>query len=426
MVVNKGEGKAENARGKETFSLSAYLNALPQTWTQEEILFRDNSVSISINADITYPNVDAMPIVSVRPAQFPMEKVTALLDFVAPSGSLLLLNEKDGAIQYTKAQLTSIIQGINEDIASIDNKGLDAAQKEEYLAQLETDLQIFMEQLKTAPDTSANVQLPSYADLANYPYGHYRLLAGNMLPIGTLTFQNEADQPSKGLFSLYINPAATEAYVREAVNSEDEAVKIASGLLQSIGLLDEYTFVSSYDHEMATAYAVDFSRAYKGVACSPLTERKNESEFMPTWEDEQLSVYIPKRCNYISAFRWAGFTLATTELDANAELVAFAQIKDNCINALTAKFAWRPSYLETTAVTIDRISLGYIRTQVKNGGYALIPAWTFEGTITDLMHSKGYDPVNHPNLLDNGVVLILSAVDGSVIYTGGEEWYSEE
>jgi hypothetical protein len=88
---------------------------------------------------------------------------------------------------------------------------------------------------------------------------------------------------------------------------------------------------------------------------------------------------------------------------------------------MKSSYFWMGEGVVSAEITVTRVSLGYYRVPMKDAQnrYTLIPAWTFEGTRTTVEQSDGTDGVFvHENDLPNNVLLIVSGVDGSLLYAG--------
>ena len=105
----------------------------------------------------------------------------------------------------------------------------------------------------------------------------------------------------------------------------------------------------------------------------------------------------------------------------SAELLSFAEIQSQFEKNMKASYSWFDESTLSADISVCRISLGYYRVPLKDqvNRYAMIPAWTFEGTR--MMETKSDDSTGtflSQDDLPNNVLMIISGLDGSLLYAG--------
>lgn len=424
-VIDNGSALAADAvSGMDTdFDLTAMLEAVPERWNAE-LSMRDGLVNIKIGADIDFPEVSAIPIVRVTPASFELEKLEAVVALLGGEGAYLAMppqNSEGYALpapeDYEKwiADITATLQKFA--------KEYDGSYPEEiaaHVAELEAERKRLTEAL-AAYDGEEARKVEDYESLS----GTFQFEAYIMDENGDRMMKIQVGlrgRPQDDVRECVIYASKQSApVVDEPIGSLEDAVEAGARVLEALGIAGNYSLSSIAGGE--EAYDLSYGRAYKGIAYSPLVNKRIvfESEYSPAWVDERLRFGFTTGSDRLNYFHWWGYGHTGEELSANAELCGFDEIQAACEKHLTSVFSWRPEEIATTDIEIDRISLGYMRVKLQNatGGYAMIPAWTFQGRITNTYRDGfGYIPdLPAKELLADNVVLVLSALDGGLIYS---------
>lgn len=425
VVIDNGSAlAADEVSGMDPdFDLTSMLEAVPERW-DEELSMRDGSVNIKIGADIDFPEVSAIPIVRMTPASFELEKLEAVVALLGGEGAYLAMppqNSEGYALpapeEYEKwiADTTATLQKLAEEYG-----GNYAEEIAAYIDELEADRKRLTEEL-AAHDGEEARKVEDYESLSGtFQFEAYILdKAGDKVTNIQVGLRGRPQDDVRESFIFASEQSAP--VVNEPIGSLEEAVEVGARVLEVLGIKESYDLVSIVGG--GEAYDLSYGRSYKGIAYSPLVNKRiaYESEYSPAWVDERLRIVFITGSGRLNFFHWWGYGQTEEELSANAELCGFDEIQAACEKHLSSVFSWRPDEIAATNIEIDRISLGYMRVKLQNatGGYALIPAWTFQGRITNT-YREGFGyiagvPARDP-IADN-VVLVLSALDGGLIYS---------
>lgn len=429
-VANKNDGITEQQviASNSNFNYLEISSRFPSTW-EDAFSLRNDTVSITIKAAIEYPEVKSIPIVDVSPASIQMDIVELFLDYIVDNGYILIIEkDKTGKSEYSQEEVEAWIKQVNEQLANVDNycKDNPNLNKEEMVADLEAELQRLMEMLKEAKPSTA-VRIADYSVLSSTSKIDGELYSDKNIPVASVLIKacgKESDNKRESQMLIRSNKDA-KIISEHPIASIDAAVEICNGIMEQIGLSDDYVLVSTRDREDEIAFGIYYGRAYKGINYSPLVDRTmsfNE-QYQIAWPDECIEFRIGKGKQFITQLSWRGNSQINKELNGNAELCAFSSIQESCRKGLSSIFAWREDNILSTEVVISRASLGYTRVPIKdaNDKYMLIPTWTFTGTVTNEWNEKSdLRTLRDTEILDNDVVLVLNAMDGSIIYGGAQ------
>jgi hypothetical protein len=137
------------------------------------------------------------------------------------------------------------------------------------------------------------------------------------------------------------------------------------------------------------------------------------------WPNEMLLVSFAKQegrtsVSYVCPSEFVG------EI-GSAELLPFSEIQSQFEKNMKASYSWFDESTLSADISVCRISLGYYRVPLKDqvNRYAMIPAWTFEGTrMTETKSDDGTGTFLSQDDLPNNVLMIISGLDGSLLYAG--------
>ena len=201
------------------------------------------------------------------------------------------------------------------------------------------------------------------------------------------------------------------ALLDHGVQSTEEAIRTADALLEEIGLSERYARVSVRDG--INTILCTYAPQYAGIPSSPLCETLIDPQsYRAPWPNEMLLVAFVKHEGRTSVSYVCPST-CVGEL-GDAALLPFADIQAQFEKHLRSVYAWLDESTDALELDVSRVSLGYYRVPQKDRSesYALIPAWTFEGARVAAYR----DGSSEVDSLPNGVLMILSALDGSLLY----------
>lgn len=416
MVINKSETSI--VLDNPDYRLSETLNAIPKQWN-DTLLFRDETVSVEINAVIETPIVDSFPIVEVKPASIDPQIAAQLLYKLVPNGSIRISDH--GGNEYSLEDIDQWIEEVKQLLAHTDEITFDSIEeRDRYINTQNAELERLFEMRKTAVSGTVT-SLSNYELLGRYGSMECRILDADGMECANFMWKPQTtDNSDKRESVLHIDSLTPSCGLLDhGVQSKEEALQAADQLIHEIGLKDHYVCVSVI--EGTNTIRCYYSLQYSGISSSPFTETVIDftQTYQTPWPNEMLLV-----CFYKSEGRTTVSLVCPSEIIGeigNAELLPFETIQAQFEKSIKAAYSWFDECITSAEITINRISLGYYRTPLKDNPnrYLLIPAWTFEGTrITYEKSDPGNDQYTNQNDLPNNVLMILNGIDGSLLYAG--------
>jgi hypothetical protein len=204
--------------------------------------------------------------------------------------------------------------------------------------------------------------------------------------------------------------------------SLDAAKALALHTLQQIGAADmQLTQVqlgtliplsSSEDpNTMDQAYGLWFTRHVDGVPTTlDLTDPQTQDA--PPYANERIFMLINDRG--VIEFSWTSPMHTTRTISSNAVIKSFTDVT----NIFKEQFFLHHASDNATTYTINRITLGLMRVQIKDqpDTYMMTPVWDFFGTVSPQLSSTtkidGYRLTTDHTLQS---FLTINAIDGSII-----------
>lgn len=428
VIIKQGPEEMEIQSMDSNFCLNDYLASIPPQW-EEEIILSNGKVTIDIDAKVDYPQISKIPIVEVLPASFEPELIHKIVSFFGGDGAYLSLPPQDAegyALPTAKdyelwiSEITKTIQKVTADYA-----GTGSEEVMLYLAELEEERKVLTEKLAACSGDDAAI-VTDYETLVDTFQFEADLCdrAGNRAAKVQIGLRGK---PGNDRRECFIFASAIDISGHSSViNSLDDAVKFSDAFLQQLEIYESYELVSIIGDQDAVELC--YGARYKGLSYSPLVNRNIvfENQYSPAWVDERITIGFEFGHSSPSFFHWWGHGIYGEAVTDNAQLCDFSVIQNACRTQLAASYSWRTEDIKATNVTVDRISLGYMRVKMQNNAnrYMLIPVWTFQGEITNTLSlENGFDQRAMSEPLPDKTVLVLSAIDGRTIYsgtTGGE------
>ena len=416
VVVNKTETSLSESVSDE--AVQKILQAVPTHW-DASFSYRDGTASVSVDAAIDVPKTDRFPIVEVAPAAIDPQIAAQLLYQLIPGGAIRISDH--GGQAYSLEDVDQWIEEVKQNLAHTNEMIFDSdAERDAYIDAQNAELERLFSMRESAVSGTVTL-LKDYELLNRYGMMECRVLDADGRECANLLWKPQAaDTNDKRESVLHIDsllPSCT--LLDHGVQSVEEAQQAADKLLKEIGLSDRYACVSVRDgiNSVVCYYGIQ----YQGIRSSPLTETLigGENGYRAQWANEMLAVVFQKRegrtsVSYVCPSKVIG------EI-GNAKLLPFAEVQTQFANSMKASYAWMEEDTVSVEITVTRISLGYYRVPQKDepNRYALIPAWTFEGTRTAMVQSDdGSGVYPDTNDLPNNVIMILSGIDGSLLYAG--------
>ncbi len=432
-VVNKGDNRLEEkiaatpqpAAPKE----SPARYGAPES-VQEAFTAGNADIRINVDALVTVPDVEKIPVIEIVPTAFTQEEVDNLVTYFTGGKPLY---ESD--VCLTKSQYEELIIQARSELALADDPSNDMPPREEieaYIKRLERELQKTPETVeRDRVDGKLAIQ-----DGMDYETMEAAVYMGKEEPAKVYA-QNRSRSVSAGTFSfengaLFAGPAENEqaqgqqltpqqaaervnAILRDLGIENREAVSIKTG---SAMVGNDQPFVEDWQ-----GYAITCRYVVNGIPVLdvPVMATGDEVDengmllYKPTWDGERIAVSIDD--NGVTSFRWLSRGELGSVLNENVECLPFEEVWSRFKQQISFRYADHQA-LDSDGSTmpfiveVERIELGYVVTPRKDmpDSYMLVPAWTFFGTEY-LEHKDGTRQmidVIRP-------ICAINGIDGSVL-----------
>lgn len=396
--------------------LKETLAAVPSSWNTS-FSMRDGTVNVFVDAAVEIPDVDRFPMVEVRPAAIDAQTAAKLLYKLIPNGTIRISDH--GGQAYSTEDVDLWIEEVKKQLAHTDEIAFASDQERDaYIEAQNAELKRLFDMRESAVSGKV-VLLKDYELLGRYGTMECRILDADGKECANLLWKPQsADCNDKRESALHIDSFTTACSLLDhGVQSREEAMESADRLVAEIGLDDRYTCVSV--RESVNSISCYYAQQYKDIPSTPLTATLvGDNGYSTPWPNEMLLISFQKhegRTNVIYVC-----PSEIVEECGDAKLLAYKEVMTQFEKSMKASYSW---FEETTAsadITVDRITLGYDRVPMYNkpNRYVWIPAWTFRGTRTTYEIGDDGSAFENRNELPNDVLLILSAIDGSILYAG--------
>ncbi len=415
-VVNKAEQRDVFNGSESNDSWLNDLEGIPSNWTTD-FSFREGAVSVEVNAFIEFPDVDRFPIVEVAPVSIDPQNVAQLLYKLIPDGSIRISDH--GGKDYS---LEDVDQWIEEEkwlLEHTNEMSFDSPEdRDDYINTHNAELERLFELRKTASPETVTM-LDSYELIGRYGAMEESVLDADGNECAVFMWKPQmADGDEKRESVMHIDSLRTSCALSDhGIQSKEDAKLMADALIKEMGLAERYACVSI--KEGANTIQVYYGLQYSGIKYSPFVETVIDYSnlYSVPWPNEMLSFRFVKQDGKTSV-DWVCPSRIIGE-KGEANLLPFSEIQSQFEKNLKATYSWTEQWIVSTEIKITRISLGYYRVPVKGkpDSYELIPAWTFEGTRTTVeKNDSGSGTYTNENSIPNGVLMVLSGLDGSLLY----------
>lgn len=411
----------------------------------------DGKLVIEVDADISVPAVDKLPIVTVKPANFSQDTIYALFGILCGDTAMYR-----GRNEYTKAEIDEILVTLKKELAEtsdeyalmeINDRILDFekqyANAPENFEDVPADGTLESIEEKAGEDVVLGTASTTYAvEYPNMPYGSRgkTFYAYNNSDQAEMVEYQMGDKIKKR-FPIY---QASVEYTDERYydtswdcywSSERKLVKssdnMSSDEITLAGISPEQAIETAenlfteaqiplfVDHVIYVAdespfYEVNCSRQVNGANLVVGGEGTGGDGVAPYWAYERVRLWIS--ADGIIYFNWLSpYQVMGTEVE-NATLMPFENIEDIFYKMMKTVYA--PSAKDENSMTINVSDIGLKLHRIKQENSdtegLLVPAWCFYGVLkvdeaieNEEMAAdweRGYMPL-----------LIVNAVDGSII-----------
>ncbi|MEN6340518.1 MAG: DUF6034 family protein [Clostridiaceae bacterium] len=447
LLVEQASASAEPADSRP---LAEQLGA-PERYAVE-LTGAGGKLTISIDAAVTLPQGN-LPILSVQAAEFSQEQVSKAFSTLCGDTPMFLSSDV-----MTKSEVEDAIAVHEENLKDESLQQVDRDFEEQMIAELQKAYQ-------TAPETRERTQTDgtlmkrmetfggtqiSYSALdALSEDGRYQFSVRNDSDATTALTQTTKENGTTISWSttpvrraadmLYLDNSGVQVENAlqltrrvergDAVPAEadglqltpDGAFAAAEQLLEQLELSGEMAVMDVFcspgyylngSGNDVWCYAVYCTYTIGGIPCASLpnvsisTDERTQAE----WGYESLQLTLTD--DGISFFQWYSPLCVVRTESESAALKPFSDIAEIAESTLPLVYETHTarSYIEATAVAIDRVTLSLqrISDQSQFDGGLLVPVWNFYGSYTD-------DRIHDETETICGTMLSINAVDGSVI-----------
>jgi hypothetical protein len=436
---------------REDNTTSAAVIDKAQTATEYRETLTENGVTIEFSASVTAPDGDRLPSYALSAAGFSEEQLPVIVK--ALFGDEPIYESGEPTKEELYPQLLAALEKL-EEVKSNPNA------YEGGIQSFQDDVNELQAAYNAAPDSDTLVQKTAVFATSDEDHSGvfgcrgkggkstYATLFVNT-PIGTgseekafLIYQNPERHVGIS-FAKEVNPILT---VPDPVVSQAEAVRIATGLVERMGVTeyrvagcepgvrkDPYTGWYEADSD-ETPFLVFFTRCMDGMQVTFDAHEYAESNFGEAYAEpmpyERLTVGVDSK-GVCSVF-WNGPVTIGNCIEENCKILSVDQAAQQAAKYLSFLYPVSDAIndsntegqaqsqeqlsrgsVQTVTVKVDRIVLGWM--QVREGSSVknsrLVPVWDFFGTVTR-EYQNGETVVTDPGLMS---LLTLDAQTGARI-----------
>jgi Family of unknown function (DUF6034) len=447
-----GKQQAINETVKDNTQNTNLLKGVPQTLTYHAT---QGAVTLNVNAQVQLPPTSRIPVTTVQPDCFTQDTVNKIINTFMPGKQLYEpISAGSSTPKAVMEKFYTLVKALqlpgardNQEITTQDYGVLfymhDWGGKNPKFSP-----DFIQQQISNAPatitrtPTTGQLQTTNESDLTNS--------AGKVVSKGYHGQQMDiAADSGKGYdMSLYVdaftspqicdanfaNHDITSVYkysdltgnARGMRMSLAQAKTLAQDTLQSVGATDmQLTEVqlgtliplTSNDNPntMNQAYGMWFTRHVSGVPTT-LDLTNTNAQDAPSYAYERIFMLINDAG--VIEFSWASPMHTTGTVSSNARIMSFNDAMSTFKEQFFLHYAQNDTSKGTTTYTINRITLGLMRVQIKDqpDTYMMTPVWDFFGSVnpkpSGTVTYNGYGfPTNHAVQS----FLTVNAIDGSII-----------
>lgn len=430
----------EKAAAETSGALLSRVNA-PERY-EDAFASAGGELQVTVDADVTVPDADKVPIIRVKPANVTQEQVYALMDTVV-QGELY-----DFDTPETKAEIADKIVAAKQKLAegpTEEDEGTVYFSEDGEMTweqYMQDAIDRLTEQYDAAPETVerqlSTGKLEPFSDDGTMQAGGENTTE----ELGWEALQVEAYEDTQYLSRAQYIRATAEGYVFDYLPAETfrdmvwysdvdiaslpdvtvteaEAQALCDEVVKALDIpnMSFYAICKKYgggQEAPRCCWELQYTRNIGGVPVAyssidvGITGMPQEGEiFQFPWGNEKLNFYVND--DGLVAMDWESPCELTETVTEDAALLPFSDVMD----------IFRKMYVvendgQAKDVTIDAIRLSYMRVSERDKNYTglLVPVWDFYGT--ELWHPEGgedytsfYDP--------DSSLLTINAVDGTII-----------
>ena len=397
----------------------------------------NDRVKIAVDADVSVPAYDKIPMVRVKPENLTKEHLEILISEIVGGREVYYQDERLGI--WSK-----------EEIEQIATKLKGYAQNENLEPHIKAHLQDnigFLEEQHSFASSKDDGKLYDGTLVATENNKSYSHITGLKVFMGKaqaarielwqslngrrtqLIFRNEeygvpynTFEPYEGVDAQRIDMSYKQCKemaenIVKSLDGEDTNMKVYSlEIGYSVGFFADYTLETS-----PQCYIFRFARDYNGVYAKPINPLHGVSDvnYAETVQTERLIVMIENDGVY--SVSWGNYAKYVETLSQDVPLMDFELVNEIFKDYCEYKFTWVPQYDNvpddtTVTINIDRVEFNLMMTLEKDNieSYIMIPVWDYIGDINydqELEAQDGYPIEGEKNV----AILTINAIDGTVI-----------
>ena len=438
-VVNKGDSNLASLAAATPSS--DQLADIPK---EEDITFSssDNSVIVNINASVSAPDIDSVPVIKLSPRGFTQDEIDSAINTLMQNKPLYTPRT-----DYTKEEIMEIILKLK----SGQDSDLYAQDPDAYLKEIQPEIDMYQKLYEKAPDVSE--RKPGTTKIETSPKDSELSTVGVEADLGKsvpalfsyinkntqyvhLQYANVVGQPPAG-------SATGNLDVPGVTISVDEAQQIAEDTVSNLGLGDFSVNGVGTEPNMGTKDMLDYPDYNALPKCyvfyfTRVMNGLNETYVNPQYI--QMLSQQQKQYNFI----WPCEVIEVTVDDTGILTINYTgpcpdnvsiindntQTKtyDDILGIFKKQILIQGAYpknddIITTKINVNKIVFGGTKIIDKDhpGQYLFVPTWDFFGTVTS-KYKPGtgdqgqLDENNEFSYYDYGYsIMTINAIDGSII-----------
>ena len=393
MVV----GKATDTQVTQTQSPTGY--EAPTHWAET---MEDSKLCITVDAQVTMPDVDHYPIYTTMPLAFTQAQADKII--ASCFGDVEL---KAGGWILTKAEWEEMLLKFQKDQAEY--QFADPMSDAEYQA----NIQYFMKRIRQAPEEPVEAEATtSFREAGERQIISLRADVGRDMDASLMIQNADEGYDASATFrrGKFFNPIVVESRL---TLSREEAIQEAQAVIRSMGVegmaVAQITMgtLSTPEGDDQSAqpqcYLVSFTPTMEGI---PMTYDGQDGDSISddtvsrVWAYEHITVGVDDQG--ITQMEWMGQSQVTGCVTPSTTLLPFDQIKGRVLQGLKTHYVYSEDD-ETTRIELTELRLGLMRIKVAGGDYHIVPVWDCFGTVSGGRSTAGQS------------LLTINAVDGSII-----------
>ena len=397
----------------------------------------NDRVKIVVDAEVSVPVYDKIPLVRVRPENLTQEHLEKLINEVVGERKVYYQDESLGI--WSKEEIEQIVtklkgysqnDNLEPHIKSHLQDNIGFLEEQYSLVKGKDEGKLYDGTLVTTENNKSYSHITSLkAFMGKAQAARIELWQSLNGRKTQLIFRNEeygvpynTFEPYEGVDAERLDMPYTQCkemaeQIVKSLDGEDTNMKIYSSEIgYSVGFFADYT-----KDDSPQCYIFRFARDYNGVSAKPINSLHGVSDvnYAETVQTERLIVMIENDGVY--SVSWGNYAQYMETLSQDVPLMDFDSVNDIFEDYCGYKFTWVPQYDNvpddtTVTINIDRVELNLMMTLEKDSteSYIMIPVWDYIGDINydqELTAQDGYPIEGEKNVS----ILTINAIDGTVI-----------